>query len=138
LLHQQNAKFRDWRWDDWNPAPCTAEKMKVDLDALGGRGSRQPVTDREHRKEQSMKMRDWEPTIQKMLEESNQEPKESGKHRVLTQWRAKLAQEPFLLPLYQIDEIVREYRTRLTSAARQTSVSSPAHFASSTQLPTYS
>jgi hypothetical protein len=134
-LRQQNAKFPEWKRDDWNPAPCTAERMMVDLDALGGRGSRQPVTDREHRKEQPMKMRDWEVTIQKMIEESNREPKESGKHRVLTQWRAQLAQEPYLLPLYQIDEIVREFRTRLTSAALQTSGRSPSQFANSTQLP---
>jgi hypothetical protein len=93
--------------------------MKVDLYALGGRCSRQPVTDREHRKEQSMKMRDWEATIQKMLEESNREPKESGKHRVLTRWRTKLAQEPYLLQLYQIDAIVREYRNRLPSVVLQ-------------------
>ena len=64
-----------------------------------------------------MKLRDWEVTIQQMIEESNHEPKESGKYRVLTRWRAKLAQEPYHLQLYQIDEIVREFRDRLTSVA---------------------
>ena len=73
-----------------------------------------------------MKVRDWEVTIQKMLEESNREPKESGKHRVLTQWRAKLAQEPYRLQLYQIDEIVREFRDRLKSVARQPASCPPA------------
>jgi hypothetical protein len=83
-----------------------------------------------------MKLRDWEVTIQKMIEESNHEPKESGKYRVLTQWRANLAQEPYRLQLYQIDEIVREYRNRLTSVALQTGSCSPAHLANSTHLPT--
>ncbi len=64
-----------------------------------------------------MKFQDWEVTIQKMIEESNHEPKESGKYRALTEWRAKLAQEPHLLQPYQIDEIVREVRKRLTSVA---------------------
>ena len=66
-----------------------------------------------------MKLRDWEVTIQQMLEESNHEPNESGKHRVLTQWRAKLAQEPYRLQLYQIDTIVREYRNRLPRVVLQ-------------------
>jgi len=84
-----------------------------------------------------MKMREWETTIQKMIEESNHEPRESGKHRVLTQWRAKLAQEPYLLPLYQIDEIVREYRNRLTSVALQPSSGAPpVHVVSSVPAPT--
>ena len=83
-----------------------------------------------------MKMRDWEVILQKMLEESNREPKESGRHRVLTQWRAKLAQEPYLLQLYQIDEIVREYRNRLPSVALQTGSFSAAHFANSSHTPT--
>ena len=83
-----------------------------------------------------MKLRDWEVTIQQMVEESNREPKESGKYRVLTRWRAKLAQEPYRLQLYQIDEIVREYRNRLTSVALQTGSLSPAHLAiSSTSRP---
>ncbi len=83
-----------------------------------------------------MMMRDWEATIQTMVEESNRESKESGKHRVLTQWRAKLAQEPYLLPLYQIDEIVRKYRQRLTCTPLQMSSGSQDHLAQSTQLPT--
>jgi hypothetical protein len=85
-----------------------------------------------------MKIRDWEATIQKMLEESNREPRESGKHRVLTQWRAKLAQEPYLLPLYQIDEIVREYRNRLTCITLQIGSCSSNHLAQSTHFPTCS
>ncbi|MHB0956910.1 MAG: hypothetical protein ACYC6N_17775 [Pirellulaceae bacterium] len=77
-----------------------------------------------------MKLRDWEVTIQTVIEESNHEPKESGKYRVLTHWRAKLSQEPHLLQPYQIDEIVREVRNRLTNVARQSSSSSPTRLAS--------
>ena len=83
-----------------------------------------------------MKMRDWEVILQKMIEESNHESKESGRHRVLTQWRAKLAQEPYLLQLYQIDAIVREFRNRLPSVAPQTSSSSTAHLTNSSHVPT--
>ncbi|MHB8968894.1 MAG: hypothetical protein ACYC3X_02240 [Pirellulaceae bacterium] len=79
-----------------------------------------------------MKLRDWEVTIQEMLEDSNHEQKESGKYRALTHWRAKLAQEPHLLQPYQIDEIVREVRKRLLSGALQPSGSSPAQLASAT------
>ena len=64
-----------------------------------------------------MKLQDWELTIQQMVEESNHEPKQSGKYRVLTEWRAKLEQEPHILQPYQIDEIVREVRKRLTSVS---------------------
>lgn len=79
-----------------------------------------------------MKFRDWEVTIQKMIEESNHAPKESGKYRALTQWRTRLAQEPHLLQPYQIDEIVREVRKRLTNVALQPSSSSPDRLASVT------
>jgi hypothetical protein len=98
----------------------------VDLRALGGRSLRLLATDVENTKEQSMKMlRDWEQTVQQMIEDSNHEPKESGKSRVLMAWRAKLAQEPHLLEPYQIDEIVREVRKRLTSVGPQPSSGSP-------------
>ena len=71
-----------------------------------------------------MKLREWEQTLQQMIEESNQQPKESGKSKLLTEWRTKLAREPYLLQPYQIDEIVREFRKRLTSVNPQpTSIS---------------
>jgi hypothetical protein len=72
-------------------------------------------------KEPSMKLKDWELTIQQMIEEFNSEPKESGKQKRLMGWREKLAQEPYLLQLYQIDEIVREVRKRLKSDVSQSS-----------------
>ena len=83
------------------------------------------ATGLENSKEQSMKLRDWEQTIQQIIEESNHEPKESGKSRVLMEWRTKLAREPHLLQPFQIDEIVREIRKRLTNASLQPSSVSP-------------
>ena len=76
-----------------------------------------------------MKLHGWEQTVQQMIEESNHEPKESGKSRVLTEWRAKLAREPHILQPFQIDEIVREVRKRLTNVSLQPSSSSPARLA---------
>ena len=66
-----------------------------------------------------MRLHEWEATIQQIVEQSNNEPKESSKFRALMEWRAKLAQEPHLLQPFQIDEIVREVRKRLTSASLQ-------------------
>lgn len=62
-----------------------------------------------------MILQDWIAPIQQMIEESNNAPKESGKQRVLTEWRAKLEKAPYLLKSFQIDEIVREVRKGLTS-----------------------
>ena len=54
---------------------------------MGVRNLRLPVTDLENNKEGAMKLHDWEQTIQQIVEESNREPKESGKSRVLMDWR---------------------------------------------------
>ena len=62
-----------------------------------------------------MKLQDWEMTIQQIIEASNREPKESGKYKVLTEWRTKLAKDERPLQPFQIDEIVREVRKRLTN-----------------------
>ena len=62
-----------------------------------------------------MDFKKWEVTIQKMIDESNLETKEPGKNRVLMEWRATLTQTPHLLQPFQIDEIVREVRRRLTT-----------------------
>jgi hypothetical protein len=69
----------------------------------------------ETRKEPPMAPKDWESIIQRIVDESNQEPKEVGKHRLLVRWRAKLEKEPPHLPLHHIDQIVREVRRRLES-----------------------
>ena len=63
-----------------------------------------------------MRLKEWEATIQKIVDECNQEPKIAG--RVLMEWRAKLEKEPNLLQPFQIDEIVREVRRRLSNASR--------------------
>ena len=66
-----------------------------------------------------MKLQDWELTIQQIIEASNNEPKESGKYKVLTEWRSKLAKTERPLQPFQIDEIVREVRKRLTNSSQQ-------------------
>jgi hypothetical protein len=65
-----------------------------------------------------MNLKDWEATIKQIADESNQEPREAGRQRLLTAWRAKLEKEPTLLQPFQIDDIVREVRTRLIAASR--------------------
>ena len=60
-----------------------------------------------------MSLKEWEVTIQKIVDECNQEPKIAD--RVLMEWRGKLEKEPTLLQPFQIDEIVREVRSRLIS-----------------------
>ena len=59
------------------------------------------------------KLEDWKATIEKIVNETNQAPKRSGKQRVLDDWRAKLENEPNHLQAFQIDVIVREVRRRL-------------------------
>ena len=58
-----------------------------------------------------MRVKDWEETIQEIVEECNHDQKGAGK--VLIAWRVKLEQEPTLLQPFQIDQIVREVRQRL-------------------------
>ena len=62
-----------------------------------------------------MALEQWETIIQQIVDDSNLEPKDSGKQRLLVGWRAKLEKEPPHLRLHQIDEIVREVRRRLES-----------------------
>jgi len=61
-----------------------------------------------------MRLRDWEATIQEIVDECNDTEKRSD--TVLLKWRAKLEEEPTLLQPFQIDEIVREVRRRLGKA----------------------
>ncbi len=63
-----------------------------------------------------MRLEEWEVTIQKIIEECNHEQRMAD--RVLMEWRAKLEKEPTLLRPFQIDEIVREVRRRLSNASR--------------------
>ena len=61
-----------------------------------------------------MRLEEWEVTIQKIIDECNQE--EERVDRVLMEWRAKLEKEPTLLQPFQIDEIVRAVRDRLEAS----------------------
>ena len=65
-----------------------------------------------------MLLRDWELTIQQIMDESTQEQNEGRKRKILTAWRAKLEKEPTSLLPFRIDEIMREVRRRLGSASR--------------------
>ena len=66
----------------------------------------------------AMNLETWNATINQIIAESNHEPKEAGKQRVLNVWRAKLAKEPTSLPSFRIDQIVREVRKWLPSGSR--------------------
>ncbi len=79
-----------------------------------------------------MKLQDWELTIQQIIEASNNEPKESGKYKVLTEWRSKLAKTERPLQPFQIDEIVREVRKRLTNSSQQSNRIAQPQFVSAT------
>ena len=61
-----------------------------------------------------MRLEEWDVTIQKMIDECNQE--QSRPDRVLMKWRSTLGKEPTLLKPFQIDELVRVVRGRLSTA----------------------
>jgi len=61
-----------------------------------------------------MRPDEWEVTIQKITDECKHEHKRAD--NVLATWRAKLEKEPPLLKPFQIDEIVREVRRRLSNS----------------------
>ena len=62
-----------------------------------------------------MRLEEWEATILKITDDCNNE--QQTPDRVLMEWRAKLEKEPTLLQPFQIDEIVREVRRRLSNAS---------------------
>ena len=62
-----------------------------------------------------MRLEEWEATILKIIDDCNN--KQQRPDRVLMEWRAKLEKEPTLLKPFQIDEIVREVRRRLSNAS---------------------
>jgi hypothetical protein len=63
-----------------------------------------------------MRLEEWEVTIQNIIDECNHD--EKGSDRIFMAWRAKLEKEPTLLKPFQIDEIVREVRQRLSNISR--------------------
>ena len=62
-----------------------------------------------------MQLQEWEETIQEMVDECNHKQREMGESNILMNWRAKLEKEPTLLEPFQIDEIIREVRQRLSN-----------------------
>ena len=62
-----------------------------------------------------MRLEEWEDTVQTMVDECNQEKQKSD--RILMAWRVKLEKEPTLLKPFQIDEIVRAVRHRLSNVS---------------------
>jgi len=63
-----------------------------------------------------MRLEEWEVTIQQIIDECNHD--EKGSDRIFKSWRAKLEKEPTLLKPFQIDEIVRAVRGRLSNDSR--------------------
>ena len=63
-----------------------------------------------------MRLEEWEVTIQKIIDECNHE--QTMPDRVMKEWRVKLEKKPHLLQPFQIDEIVREVRQRLSNLSR--------------------
>ena len=62
-----------------------------------------------------MRLEEWKDTMQTMVDECNHERQRSD--RILMEWRVTLEKEPALLKPFQIDEIVREVRLRLSDAS---------------------
>ena len=89
--------------DDALQYPKARSERATQIIGRGGDGNR----------ELPMRLNEWEPTIQKIIDEYSHEPKASGKHKILKDWRAKLEIDPPHLPPYQIDKIMREVRRRL-------------------------
>ena len=62
-----------------------------------------------------MHLEEWEATIQQIVDECNHD--EKGLDGIFVAWRAKLEKEPTSLRPFQIDEIVREARQRLSNVS---------------------
>jgi hypothetical protein len=70
----------------------------------------------EIKKEYSMRLQEWETTIQQIIDECTRE--QTRVDTVLLAWRSKLEKEPTLLQPFQIDEIAREVQQRLSNLSR--------------------
>jgi len=64
-----------------------------------------------------MRLQEWEVTIQEIIDECNEQT-ERDEDGILMKWRAKLGKEPTLLKPFQIDEIMRGVRQRLSNLSR--------------------
>jgi hypothetical protein len=63
-----------------------------------------------------MKLESWDATINQIAAEAIQN---GGKDNVLIAWRGKLEEEPTSLHPFQIDEIMREVRKRMSAVSRR-------------------
>ena len=63
-----------------------------------------------------MRLEQWEATILKITDDCNDEQQRPD--RVLMEWRVKLEKEPTLLQPFEIDQIVRVVRQRLSNASQ--------------------
>ncbi len=66
-----------------------------------------------------MALKDWEETIDQIVDEIKKEPPKSGKNSLLVAWRKKLEQPPTSLQPFQIDEIVQRYTRESVSNGSQ-------------------
>lgn len=63
-----------------------------------------------------MRLHEWEETIQKIVDECSHP--QTRVDTELMAWRARLEKEPTLLQPFQIDDIMREVRRRLSNVSR--------------------
>lgn len=70
-----------------------------------------------------MKVQNSEVIIPEIIEQLNLSPTEPLQQKVLVEWRSRLAKEPYLLQPFQIDQIVRDVRSKLVNASKQPSIS---------------
>jgi len=61
-----------------------------------------------------MDLKNWEVTINQIVDEIKQEPPKSRNYKLLIAWRIKLGKAPTSLQPFQIDEIVREAQKRIS------------------------
>jgi hypothetical protein len=89
--------------------------VKHDKDEEEENGCEKTQTQRSRRR-LGLRVGRLEASIREIIDQCNHEQK--GTKRVLVAWRAKLEKEPTLLLPFQIDEIMREVRQRLSNLGR--------------------
>ena len=59
-----------------------------------------------------------EQTIQRIVDEYQQQPTPALKTTILLEWRKKLAQEPACLPVHDLDWLMQEVQRRVKASSR--------------------
>lgn len=80
--------------------------------AINDPGGRCRNQERKH----PMRLQEWDETVQTIIAECGHEQMKTD--RILMAWRGKLEKEPTLLQPFQIDEIIRAARGRLSNPSR--------------------